>query len=80
MMRCLGSSASIAKRCAVFGQADRAVAELRGAGKAAALVRAYDSARAALALVGRVSAPERALIEALPARYPQRDPIDDQRP
>ena len=36
--------------------------------------------RAALALVGGVTAPERALIEALPARYPQRDPIDDQRP
>jgi tetratricopeptide (TPR) repeat protein len=50
------------------------------AGKAAALARAYDSAGAALALVGRVSAAERALIEALPARYPQRDPIDDQRP
>ena len=50
------------------------------AGKAAALARAYDSARAALALVDRISAPERALIEALPARYPQRDPIDDQRP
>ena len=50
------------------------------AGKAAALARAYDSAHAALALVGRVTAPERALIEALPARYPQRDPIDDQRP
>jgi tetratricopeptide (TPR) repeat protein len=50
------------------------------AGKAAALAGAYDSTRAALALVGRVSAPERALIEALPARYPRRDPIDDQRP
>src|SRR5216684_5350554 len=50
------------------------------AGKAAALARAHDSARAALALVGRVTPPERALIEALPARYPQRDPIDDQRP
>ena len=37
-------------------------------------------ARAALALGDRVTAPERALIEALPARYPQRDPIDDQRP
>ncbi len=46
------------------------------AGKAAALARAHDSARAALGLVGRVTAPERALIEALPARYPQRDPID----
>ena len=50
------------------------------AGKAAALARAHDAARAAVALVGGVTAPERALIEALPARYPQRDPIDDQRP
>ena len=50
------------------------------AGKAAALARAYDSASAALALSDRVTASERALIEALPARYPQRNPIDDQRP
>jgi tetratricopeptide (TPR) repeat protein len=50
------------------------------AGKAAALARAHDSSRAALALTGGVTAPERALIEALPSRYPQRDPIDDQRP
>lgn len=50
------------------------------AGKAAALARAYDSARAALAQVGGVTAPERALIEALPTRYPRRDPIDDQSP
>ena len=50
------------------------------AGKAAALARAHDSACAALALVGRVTAPERALIEALPARYPQRDVIEDQTP
>jgi len=50
------------------------------AGKAAALARAYDAARAALALVGGVTAPERALIEALPARYPRRDAIDDQSP
>jgi tetratricopeptide (TPR) repeat protein len=50
------------------------------AGKAAALARAYASARAALALSDRVTASERALIEALPARYPQRNPIDDQRP
>jgi tetratricopeptide (TPR) repeat protein len=49
-------------------------------GKAAAVARAHDAARAALALVSRVTAPERALIEALPTRYPQRDPIDDQRP
>jgi tetratricopeptide (TPR) repeat protein len=48
-------------------------------GKAGALARAHDAARAALALAGGVTAAERALIEALPARYPQRDPIDDQR-
>jgi hypothetical protein len=42
------------------------------AGKAAALIRCYDSSRAALALAGSVTAPERALIEALPARFPQR--------
>lgn len=50
------------------------------AGKAAALARSYDASRAALALAGGVSAPERALIEALQARYPQREPIDDQKP
>ncbi|HLY88883.1 MAG TPA: hypothetical protein VKQ27_07860 [Acetobacteraceae bacterium] len=50
------------------------------AGKAATLGRAYDATRAALALAPNVSAPERALIEALPSRYPQRDPIEDQRP
>ncbi|MCF3932798.1 tetratricopeptide repeat protein [Acuticoccus sp. M5D2P5] len=49
-------------------------------GKANALAIGYDEARAALALADRVTAPERALIEALPARYPQRDPIDDQAP
>ena len=48
--------------------------------KAKALGRAYDSAHAALALAGSVTAPERALIEALPARYPQREPIEDQSP
>ncbi len=50
------------------------------AGKAASLARSYDASRAALALIGSVTAPERALIEALPARYKERDPIDDQRP
>lgn len=45
--------------------------------KQAALGRAYDASRAALALVGQVTAAERALIEALPARYPQREPVDD---
>ncbi|MGC1409273.1 MAG: hypothetical protein WA864_10065 [Acetobacteraceae bacterium] len=49
-------------------------------GKAAALARAYDATHAALALTGGITASERALIEALPSRYPQRDPIDDQTP
>jgi tetratricopeptide (TPR) repeat protein len=48
-------------------------------GKATALARAYDAARAALAQAGGVTASERALIQALAARYPQRDPIEDQR-
>jgi tetratricopeptide (TPR) repeat protein len=47
-------------------------------GKAAALARSYDAAHAALGLVDNVTAAERALVEALTARYPQRDPIDDQ--
>ncbi len=49
-------------------------------GRATALARAHDAARAALAPVGGVTAAERALIEALPTRYPRRDPIDDQSP
>ncbi|MCC6718879.1 MAG: hypothetical protein IT555_13430 [Acetobacteraceae bacterium] len=48
--------------------------------KAASLARAYDASQAALGLVGGVTAPERSLIEALPARFPQRTPIEDQRP
>ena len=37
---------------------------------------AHAATEAALALIGRVTAPEAALIRALPARYPQADPID----
>ncbi len=48
--------------------------------KAAALARAYDAACAARALTDGVTAQERALIDALAARYPQRAPIDDQNP
>ena len=44
------------------------------------LETAYDSTQAALALVDKVTPVERALIEALTARYPQREPIDDQAP
>src|SRR5579871_1013483 len=43
-------------------------------GKAAALAKAFDASRAALALRDGVTGPERALIEALLARYPQREP------
>ena len=50
------------------------------AGKALALAKCYHATRAALALTGGVTAAERALIEALPARFPQPDPIEDQRP
>ncbi|MEM6462231.1 MAG: tetratricopeptide repeat protein [Pseudomonadota bacterium] len=50
------------------------------AGKAEALAGAYDATQKALSLAGSLSPMERALIEALPARYPQREPIDDQVP
>jgi len=48
--------------------------------KANALGTAYDSANTASALLDNVTLPERALITALTARYPQRDPIDKQEP
>ncbi len=48
--------------------------------KTDALGTAYDSTQAALTLINTITPAERALIEALPARYPQREPIDDQAP
>ena len=50
------------------------------AGKATALAAAFDATASAMALRDKVTGPERALIEALPARYPQRDPIEHQEP
>jgi tetratricopeptide (TPR) repeat protein len=50
------------------------------AGKAAALAAAYDAMQGALARADRASPVEQALIRALPARYPQRDAIEDQSP
>jgi len=47
-------------------------------GKAANLARAYDGVLAAMALVEQVTPAERALIEALAARFPQRETLDDQ--
>ncbi|KIN64611.1 TPR domain protein [Sulfitobacter noctilucicola] len=49
-------------------------------GRAEALAEAYDATQAALANVGTASAPEAALIIALSARYPQRDPVEDMAP
>ena len=49
-------------------------------GRAHALAAAYDAAQEALAHIDGVSPVERALIRALEARYPQRDPIDDLMP
>jgi tetratricopeptide (TPR) repeat protein len=48
--------------------------------KTNALGMAYDSTQTALTLVSNITPAERALIEALTARYPQREPIDDQAP
>jgi tetratricopeptide (TPR) repeat protein len=50
------------------------------AGKAAALAAAYDAMQNALARAERASPVEQALIRALPARYPQREAIEDQAP
>jgi hypothetical protein len=50
------------------------------AGKAKSLARSHDASRRALELAGPVTRAERALIEAIQARYPQRDPIEDQAP
>jgi tetratricopeptide (TPR) repeat protein len=49
------------------------------AGKQAALAASYDAMKAALAVIDKASPVEQALIRALPARYPQREAIDDQK-
>ena len=50
------------------------------AGKAQALATAYDATQLALSHAEGVTPVEQAFIHALPARYPQRDPIEDQSP
>jgi tetratricopeptide (TPR) repeat protein len=50
------------------------------AGKAAALAASYDAMQVALAHVSNAGPVEQALIRALPARYPQREAIEDQSP
>ncbi|MEM1049290.1 MAG: hypothetical protein AAGL24_24265 [Pseudomonadota bacterium] len=49
-------------------------------GRAAALGAAYDALQGALEQASNASSAEAALIEALEARYPQREPIDDMMP
>jgi len=49
-------------------------------GRAMALAAAYEAAQEAKARTGTITPVEKALIEALDARYPQRDPIDDLMP
>ncbi|MBL0901529.1 MAG: tetratricopeptide repeat protein, partial [Reyranella sp.] len=49
------------------------------AGKQAALAASYDAMKAAFAAIDKASPIEQALIRALPARYPQREAIDDQK-
>jgi len=49
-------------------------------GKIQALAAAYDEARRACELSSGATPAEQALIAALPARYPQRTPIEDQAP
>ena len=46
-------------------------------GRQEALAKAYDATRQALALIDGCNEVEKALIQALPARYPQRDPAED---
>ncbi len=48
------------------------------AGKAKALATAHDAMQLALAHAGSATPLEQALIQALPTRYPQREPIEDQ--
>ncbi|MCR9135794.1 MAG: hypothetical protein NXI27_07365 [Alphaproteobacteria bacterium] len=48
--------------------------------KAASLARAHEATQAALGLKDTLSPLECALIDALPARYPQPDPLEDQAP
>ncbi len=49
-------------------------------GRAKALAMAYDATQQALAAADGASEVEQALIRALPARYPSREPVDDMRP
>jgi tetratricopeptide (TPR) repeat protein len=49
-------------------------------GRAQALAVAYDATQQALAVADGASAVEQALIRALPARYPAREPVDDMQP
>ncbi|WP_299660726.1 tetratricopeptide repeat protein [uncultured Ruegeria sp.] len=49
-------------------------------GQIKSLAIAYDATQKAMSLLDRCTPVEQALIRALPARYPQRDPIEDMHP
>jgi tetratricopeptide (TPR) repeat protein len=49
-------------------------------GQAKALAASFDATKKALACASRATAVEQALIGSLPARFPQRDPIEDMSP
>jgi hypothetical protein len=49
-------------------------------GRQMALSAAYDAMQVALSKAGKATAVEKAMIDTLPARYPQRDMIDDMAP
>ena len=49
-------------------------------GRAMALAAAYDATQTALGLTGKVTDVERRLVEALEARYPAREPLEDMDP
>ena len=49
-------------------------------GRQMALSASYDALRGALAHAGKASSVEKAMIQALPARYPQREAIEDMSP
>lgn len=50
------------------------------AGRQMALEAAYDAMQGALRHIGRADPAERAIIEALQDRYPQREPVEDMLP
>lgn len=87
-IKCFGKAAEIDPNCAMahWGIAYAAGPNYNlpwhrydAAGKQAALAASYDAMKNALAVIDKATPVEQALIRALPARYPQREAIDDQK-